>query len=139
MEPADQVSSLINHLTNDEDLQQDLWVHYLSGNPPDTLASYLEKIHLELAIEREIQVRLWYVLKNPPSDKFFKLLAQLSGYEQSVACLLSLGLTISQISEYKGISEIRIRQVVSVMRENDCWEQIYAEEKVNRRRALRSK
>jgi hypothetical protein len=139
MEPADKVSSQIAHLTNDEDLQQDLWVHYLSGHPPDALAAYLEKLKLETTIEREIQARLWYVFKNPPSDKFIKLLAQLSELEQSVACLLTLGLTVDQVSKYKGISEIRIRQVISVMRDNDCWEQIYAEEKTDRRRTPRTK
>jgi hypothetical protein len=138
MEPADKVSSLISHLTNDEDLRQDLWIHYLSGNPSDTLASYLEKLTAETTIERELQVRLWYVFKNPPSAKFIKLLTQLSEFEQSVACLLTLGLTVDQLSKYKGISEIRIRQVISVMRDNDCWEQLYAEEKTDRRRTLRT-
>ena len=139
MEPTDQVSNQITRLTNDEDLQQDLWVHYLSGHSLDALATYLEKLKLETSIEQEIQARLWYVFKNPPSEKFTKLLAQLSELEQSVACLLTLGLTVDQISKYKGISEIRIRQVISVMRDNDCWEQLYAEEKTDRRRALRSK
>jgi hypothetical protein len=139
MEPADKVSSLITHLTSDEDLQQDLWVHYLSGHPADALAAYLEKLKMETAIEREIQARLWYVFRNPPSEKFTKLLASLSELEQSVACLLTLGLTVDKISKYKGISEIRIRQVISVMRDNDCWEQLYAEEKANGRRTPRSK
>jgi hypothetical protein len=134
MEPADKVSSQISHLTNDEDLRQDLWVHYLGGNPADSLAVHLEKLKMETAVEYEIQARLWYIFKNPPSGKFTKLLAQLSELEQSVACLLTLGLTVDQVSKYKGISEIRIRQVISVMRDNDCWEQLYAEEKTDRRR-----
>jgi DNA-binding NarL/FixJ family response regulator len=138
MGPADKVSSQITHLTNDEDLQQDLWVYYLSGHSPDALATYLEKLNAEKTIEQEIQARLWYVFKNPPSDKFIKLLTQLSEVEQSVACLLALGLTVDQLSKYKGISEIRIRQVISVMRDNDCWEQLYAEEKTDRRRTPRT-
>lgn len=136
MEPADKVSSQITHLTNDEDLQQDLWVYYLNGNPVDSFASYLEKLSAEKNIERELQARLWYVFKNPPSDKFLKLLSQLSEFEQSVACLLALGLTVDQLSKYKGISEIRIRQVISVMKDNDCWE-LYAKEKTNGTRTSR--
>jgi hypothetical protein len=136
--PADLVSSQINRLTNDDDLRQELWVFYLEGHPPESFASHLEKLSIESDIEREVQARLWYVLKNPPTDKFCQLLSQLSEVERSVACLLALGLTVSQLSKYKGISEIRIRQVISVMRDNDCWEQLYAEEKTDRRRAPRS-
>lgn len=139
MSPANQVSNLINCLTNDEDLRQSLWVYYLSGNSQSSFASYLEKIKFEDELEREIQVSLWRCLKRPPSDKFTKLLSQLSDIEQSIACLLALGLTISQLSKYKGISEIRIKQVISVMKDNDCWEELYAEEKTNRRRTPRIK
>ena len=130
--PQDQVNSLINHLTDDEDQRQSLWVHYLSGNPTHSFVSHLEKIRAESIIECELQARLWHVLKNPPSEKFTKLLSSLSNTEQSVACLLALGLTISQISKYKEVNEVRIRQVISVMRDNDCWEELYAKEKIDR-------
>jgi hypothetical protein len=129
-----QISNLINRLTDDEDHRQNLWVHYLSGHSPDSFASHLEKISSENLVEREFQAELWHAFKNPPSDKFFQLLSRLSNLEQSVACLLALGLTVSQISRYKGITEIRIRQVISVMVDDDCWEGLYAEEKANRRR-----
>jgi hypothetical protein len=137
--PADQVSTLINRLTKDEDLRQDLWVHYLSGHSPSTLASYLDKINAELAADEAIREHIWCALNEHNLDRFSYLLSQLSETEQSVACLLALGLTISQLSGYKGISEIRIRQVIAVMEDNDCWEELYAEEKTNRRRASRSK
>jgi hypothetical protein len=133
----DQVNILINRLTNDEDQRQDLWIHYLSGHSPESLTSYIDQLNIESQMEREVQARLWYIFKNPPSDKFFELLSVLSETEQSVACLLALGLTVSQLSKYKGISETRIRQVISVMGDSDCWEKLYAEEKTNRRRALR--
>jgi hypothetical protein len=135
--PQDQVNSLINCLTNDEDQRQDLWVYYLSGHLPDSLSSYLDQLNTESSVERQVQAQLWYIFKNPPSDKFFELLSKLSETEQSMACLLALGLTVSQLSKYKSISEVRIRQVIAVMSDNDCWEQLYAEEKTDRRRALR--
>jgi hypothetical protein len=133
------VNSLINNLTNDEDQRQELWVHYLSGHSPDSFASHLEKQSIESLIEREFQAQLWHILNNQPSPKFTELLSKLSDIEQSIACLLALGLTIGQLSRYKRITEIRIRQVISVMKENDCWEELYAEEKANRRRAPRFK
>ena len=135
MDPANKVNNLINRLTNDEDHRQSLWVHYLSGHSPQSLASHLEKI----SVESEIQSQLWHLFKKPPSDKFSQLLTKLSNMEQSIVCLLALGLTISQLSKYKGISEIRIKQVISVMRDNDCWEELYAEEKIDRRRTSRAK
>lgn len=125
MDPTEQVSNLINCLTNDEDQRQDLWVHYLSGHSSATFANYLEKISREFTAEAELRHSLWSVFKEPPSEKFYALLTHLSDVEQSIVCLLALGLTVSEISGYKGISEIRIRQVISVVKENSCWEELY--------------
>lgn len=125
MEPTEQVSKLISNLTNDEDQRQELWVYYLDGNSESTLASYLAQINKEFSLESEIQARLWHITQNPPSEKFYELLSRFSEIERSIVALLALGLTVTQVSEYKGISEIRIRQVISVIKENDCWEELY--------------
>lgn len=125
MSPSNQVSNLINCLTNDEDQRQNLWIHYLSGNPPSSFASYLSKIEREFSLDSQIQQTLWDTHSNPKTDKFQELLVNFSEIEQSVLCLLALGLTISEISSYKGISEVRIRQLISVVRYNECWEEIY--------------
>ena len=132
MSPAKLVGNLINCLTKDEDKRQDLWVHYLSGNPPSSLASHLDKISNEFSSDSELQSALWSAFKEPPSDKFRQLLSNFSDVEQSIICLLALGLTASEVSGYKAISEIRIRQVISIVKENGCWEELYAEEKTNR-------
>ena len=125
MEPTSKVSSLINCLTNDEDKRQELWLHYLSGNDTATFARHLKKMDEEFLLDSELQSCLWDVFKNPPSDKFQVLLSQFSEVEKSILCLLALGLSVSQVSRYKGISEIRIKQVVSIIRENNCWEELY--------------
>jgi hypothetical protein len=125
VKPISPVSNLINCLTNDEDKRQELWLHYLSGNDPSTLASHLEKMEQSYTLDSELQSLLWDIFSNPPSDKFKVLLSHFSEVEQSVVCLLALGLTVHQVSRYKGISEIRIKQVVSIIRENDCWEELY--------------
>lgn len=125
MKPTDQVSQLISALTNDEDQRQELWAHYLSGNAESSLASYLAQINKEFSLESEIQAHLWRIAKNPPSEKFYDLLSRFSEVEQSIVTLLALGLTVAHISRYKGISEIRIRQVISIIRDNDCWEELY--------------
>lgn len=125
MSPTEQVSNLINCLTKDEDLRQDLWVHYLSGHSPSSFASYLDKMNKEFAVDTELQKRLWHAFSSPVSDRFHELLGRFSDVERSVLCMLSLGLTINQVSKYKRISEIRIRQVISIVKENDCWEELY--------------
>ena len=125
MSPTDKVNQLINCLTKDEDRRQDLWMYYLSGNEETALSSHLDKLTKEFDADSQLQELLWVVFKNPPSDKFRVLLGNFSEIEQSVVCLLALGLTISQLSKYKGISEIRIRHVISIVKENDCWEEIY--------------
>ena len=134
MSQTEQVSKLISCLTEDEDKRQDLWVHYLSGNPTSTLASYLEKINQEYSQHSELQDLLWQVFVNPPSDRFKTLLSNFSEVEQSVICLLSLGLTVSRISEYKGISEVRIRQLISIVRYNEVWEELYGIKEATDRR-----
>ena len=139
MNPTDQVSQLINCLTNDEDKRQDLWVHYLSGHSPSTFVAHLDKISKEFCADQYLHKLLWDIFNNPPSHKFKELLSNFSEVEQSVVCLLALGLTVDQLSKYKGISEIRIRQVISIIREKDCWEELYGvKEKIDRGRALRS-
>lgn len=125
MDPAKLISSLINSLTDNEDQRQDLWVHYLSGNPPSSFVAYLNKSNKAYAADREIAHLLWHVFNNPPSEKFQRLLSNFSDIEQSVICLLALGLSVTEVSGYKGISEIRIKQVISIVRENDCWEELY--------------
>jgi hypothetical protein len=120
-----EVSRLINCLTNDEDSRQDLWVHYLSGNSSESFVVHLEEISQECSQDDKIKANLWDLFKNPPSDRFYTMLGNFSQFEQSVICLLMLGLTLSEISGYKGLSEIRIRQVVYSIKSNKCWETLY--------------
>jgi hypothetical protein len=126
---TDLVSKLISCLTEDEDKRQDLWVHYLSGNPASSLASYLEVLNKELACFYELQSLLWQVFINSPSDRFTALLSHFSGIEQSILCLLALGLTINELSQYKGISEVRIRHMIQVIKYNECWGVLYGPRK----------
>jgi hypothetical protein len=125
VKPTETVSNLINCLTNDEDQRQELWLHYLSGNAPSTFASYLDKVNKEFTADSELQQRLWDIFQNPPSHRFEVLLSRFSEVERSIVCLLALGLSVSEISGYKSISEIRIKHVISIIKDNDCWEELY--------------
>lgn len=137
MKATEQVSQLINCLTKDEDKRQELWVHYLSGHSPSSFASHLEKIDREYAVDQELQSKFHDILEHPPSDKFQELLSHLSSVECSIVCLLALGCDVHDLSRYKGISDIRIRQVISIIKEHDCWEKVYAKETADRRGKIR--
>lgn len=140
MEPVQTVSNLINFLSNDEDVRQDLWVIYLSGTPVEQLNARLAKIKAEYVEDLEFQKSIWNLLKNPPREELSDLVQEnFTDYERSVICCLMLGLDSSKISEIKGISQVRIRQSIATIRYNKCWEKFYGtEEKLIRRRKIRT-
>ena len=122
METWMMVGQLINCLTQNEDLRQELWVHYLSGNPIESLTSRLQEISNDHTEDANIRANIWYLLQNPVTDEFLHFLSNFSEYEKSIITLLLLGLTIEQISQHKGISQVRIKQTISSIRYNGAWE-----------------
>lgn len=123
MDRMEAVGTLINCLTENEDQRQDLWVHYLSGNPVDSFVSHLEKLSLEYSDDLQVKYAVWNLIQNPPSEKFELFLNGFSEFEKSILCCLMLGFTIEQIAQHRGISQVRIRQTVSNIRYNTMWEQ----------------
>jgi hypothetical protein len=136
----DEVSNLINCLSNDEDTRQDLWVHYLSGNTVESFNARLKRIKIEHNVEVELQNAIWQLLENPISEELSNLIKNnFTDYERSILCCLMLGLDSSKISEIKGISQVRIKQTLATIRYNKCWEEAYGtKEKSDRRRKVRS-
>lgn len=140
VKPLETVSTLINSLSNDEDIRQDLWVIYLSGTPIEQLNARLAKIKAEYSEDLELQKSIWNLINNPPRQELYNLIqTSFTDYERSIICCLMLGLNSSKISEIKGISQVRIRQTIATIRYNKCWEEFYGtEEKPNRRRKVRT-
>jgi hypothetical protein len=140
VEPLKQVSSLINCLSNDEDVRQDLWVSYLSGTSVKSLNARLLQINAEYKFEREFQEALWNLINNPPSQKLSDLVQEhFTDYERSLIFFLMLGFDAGKISEIKGISQVRIKQSLATIRYNKCWEEAYGiKEKPDRRREVRT-
>jgi len=137
MKNIESMKLYINSLSEDEDIKQSLWVHVLSGNPINTLSTYLNKIKLETAIETQLQIKIQVLLKNLESNKFTEILLNFSDFEKSLICLLILGLKTEEISKIKGISEVRIRQSIATIKYNSCWEKYYGFKKApNRRRKI---
>lgn len=143
MDPLESVSNLINCLSNDEDVKQDLWVYYLSGTPVESLDARLKRIkteYTEYTEDLELQKSIWDLIQNPPSEELSNLIeTNFTDYERSVICCLMLGLDAGDISNIKGISQVRIRQSIATIRYNRCWEEIYGtKEKSDRRRKIRT-
>lgn len=121
-------------------MRQDLWVSYLSGTPVESFESRLERIKVEYSDDAHLREAIWELIKNPISEELSNILqANFSDYERGIICLLMLGLNVSEISDTKGISEVRIRQSIATIRYNSCWEVMYGiKEKSNGRRKIRS-
>ena len=140
MKPLESISCLINSLSNDEDVRQDLWVSYLSGTAEESLEARLSRIQAEHAEEAKLQHAIWNLINNPPPEQLSTLIeSTFTDYERSIICCLMLGLNAGKISNLKGISQVRVRQTIATIRYNKCWEQYYGtEEKSNRRRKVRA-
>lgn len=124
------VSKLINSLSNDEDIRQDLWVTYLNGVPMEQLNAHLAKLKAEYSEDRELQKSIWTLINNPPREELHNLIEMnFTEYERSIICCLMLGLSSDRISEIKGISQVRIRQTIATIRYNSVWEEFYGTKK----------
>ena len=123
-----QVGHLINNLTNDEDLQQELWVHYLSGNSVESLSSRLESVKIEYSDDLKLIEAIWLLIYSPPSNTLIDILDNFSDFEKSIMCLLMLGISVERISAIKGINEVRIRQSISSIKYNTIWREKYGAE-----------
>jgi hypothetical protein len=114
MSKHQQIASLINRLTLDEDLRQDLWVAYLSGTPNNSLTIVLDSISSFNHIEDNFKQQIQSLISNPPSIQHPP---HFSDLECIIVCLLILGCDLSIISRYNGISEVKVRQVVVALQE----------------------
>jgi hypothetical protein len=113
-----QVSSLINCLTNNEDERQDLWVHYLSGNSERSFASKLQELQQVNEDDLKIKEALLTLYKAQSNEKLTAIFSTFSDFERHIVFLLLIDFSPDQISSYKGISEVRIRQAIQAIRYN---------------------
>ncbi len=112
----------INSLTDNEDHRQELWLHYLSGNSTDTFVRKLELIKLENERIDQLERALLTVYQDPQNKTLLYFLDNFSEIERSIMFLLLLGLSVQEVSKYKGISQVRIRQAIAAIRVHTVWE-----------------
>jgi DNA-directed RNA polymerase specialized sigma24 family protein len=120
MKKQEQISEFIERLTQDSDTRQELWVQYLNGASKERMIHYVMS-YRDIENDEQFKLAIWKVLNEPDSSRFQQLISSLTEFEQSVAVLLALGLTVEKIAIYKDISPIRIRQAMTVIRYNSAW------------------
>ena len=118
----EQVLLLINHLTNNEDERQDLWVAYLTGTPSTSLHSILPRLAVSETIEQQFKPQIQHLISNPLPQDFIDYLTE---NERVVMCLLMLGCDLGTISRYNGISEVRNHQIMVSLKESNAWNKLW--------------
>lgn len=111
-----QIHKTIERLTSNEDYRQDLWIHYLEGNSPDTFDKHLQFLHIVAKAESNSGQ-----IKHSFSDCFVKILNNFTMLERSIISLLMLGLCVQEISQYKGISIVRVCQIIENIKSHNRW------------------
>lgn len=112
----------IEKLTDDEDKKQELWLHHISGNSTVSLATKLEKIEQEKRLYEKFCKAVKDMYVNPPSSITIEFLSNFTDFERSIMFLLLLGFSVDEVSEYKGISKIRIQQSIVAIGKHSAWE-----------------
>lgn len=113
--PSKEVERLINQLTQDEDMRQDLWVAYLSGVPSYQLIQSLTQLRVNTHIESDKQA-LYTIIYHPINES---ILEYLSPIERLIACLIALNCDMGIISTYTGIKIAHIRGILVALQKSN--------------------
>lgn len=110
------VNNSIQGLTTNPDHQQDLWIYYLDGNSPDTFEQHLRLLTIKDLVSDSS--------KHNNSIQLMQHLSEMeifTSFELSIIFLYAIGLNMTDITQYSGISRIRIIQMISALQNNDRW------------------
>lgn len=118
-EELHQTQALIDSLTTDEDVKQELWILFLSGHPPSSLKSNLDTILWENYITERVSTTAFEIMHS--YGTLSGLLDFLSPLERTIVILVASGITLDIISRYKGISHIRLRQILFSIQRAPSW------------------
>lgn len=115
------IKQLINSLTEDEDLRQELWVHFLSGHPSPSFIYQLEVLMIYRRVVEDFQYKMAVFLRRPLSSRVEKALLILAPTERRIIYLLMCGLSPEDIAKYKGISVVKVYQAITSIRSSPAW------------------
>jgi len=119
---------LISALTKNEDLRQDLWVAYLSGEIHSTFYSKLQQLSISQDIEKRASQSLHDILDlNIPQD----VLDQLSDLQCSILFMTILGYNLEQVGRYNEVEQAIIDQEMVGLIKHPVWE-MYGSKRMQR-------
>ena len=113
------IQNLINSLTDDEDLRQELWVLWLSGTSPCNLHGKLLIIMLENDLIIRVSDYAYSVMSD--TNDFTSKIQCLYSIERAIITLIASGVKLETISRYKGISLIRLKQMLFSIQTAPFW------------------
>lgn len=117
---------VINKLTNDEDIRQELWVEYLTtGSLSFTENLEKHKFNTEQNYELAALIMQLMVSKSPEAQAIQDTFDSLTDLERSIVACLLIHLDIEQISGYKELAPIRVMQVIATIRNNSNWKEVW--------------
>lgn len=125
---------LISVLTKNKDLQQDLWVSYLSGEIDSTFSKKLQQLSIVDDIEKRALTNFQKILNlNIPQD----MLSQLSDLQCSILYMTILGYSIEQVSRYNGVEKALIYEEMVNLTKHSIWIQYGAKKTPKSRSKIR--
>ena len=112
------IHRLISALTKNKDLQQDLWVSYLSGEIDSTFSNKLQQLFIADDIEKRASANLQDILDlNIPQD----MLDQLSDLQRTILFMTILGYSLEQVGKYNGVKRVIIDKEMVNLTKNQVW------------------
>jgi hypothetical protein len=115
------IKQLINDLTDDEDLRQELWLHFLSGHPSPTFIQKLEVLSIYRRVVEDFHVQVAAFIHHPLPPSVERALEILAPIERQIIYLLICGLSPEDIAKYKDIGVISVYQTISSIRSSPSW------------------
>jgi hypothetical protein len=117
------IERLINSLTHNEDIKQDLWVEYLAGADMKTI---LFKAH-----QHGIKYKNWLqsnssficdLLYNPPEEDFIQ---NFNDQERELMCLFALGYNVGEVCVHLGTTRVQVEHLLSSIRGKNTWSKVW--------------
>jgi hypothetical protein len=109
---------LISALTKNEDLRQDLWVAYLSGEIDSTFSKKLQQLSISLDVEKRASERFQEIID---LDIAPHVLDQLSDLQCLILFMTILGYSAEPISIHTGIMRVHIVQFLVTLKDSNIW------------------
>jgi len=112
------IHRLISALTKNEDLRQDLWVSYLSGEIDSTFSSKLQQLSISKDIEQRASSSFQDILDLNISQD---VLDQLSDLQCSILFMTILGYSLEQVGRYNEVEQVIIDEEMVNLTKHPVW------------------